>query len=124
MATYQLKCVGAFHRPPAKALINMTIGGTRVWLQKEPTNAFDPNAIKILLPSESIPADQFDEQAAALAGYGHDRDSVLAIPLHHIGYIPAKDAIWLARKLGDEDHPAELHFDHNGAPTIHLEIQE
>lgn len=124
MANYLLKCVGAWHRPPAKALINMCSAGTALTLRKEPTNPFDPNAIQVLLRSDLIPEDQFEEQAEALAGFGFDRDAILAEPEWHIGFIPAKDASWLVRKLPDEDVPATLEFDHEAKPLVKLTVAD
>lgn len=125
MADYVLKIVGMHFRPPAKALVNMTVGGTTVWLRKEPENQFDPNAIAVWLDSSSIPEDQFEEQAEVLAGFGHDRDSVLAQPQWHLAYIPAKDASWLVRKLSDgADTAAELHFDHDGKPIVRFSVAD
>lgn len=124
MADYVLKCVGMHFRPPAKALVNMVPSGTPITLRKEPTNHVDPNAIMVLLASASIPEDQFVEQSETLAGFGHNRDSILAEDTWHIAYIPAKDASWLVRKLGDDDTPAELHFDHDAKPVVKLTVED
>lgn len=122
MSHYSLKCVGGYHRPPALALTSMCAAGTPVLLVPEPTNAFDSNAIKVMLDAANIPVDQFEEQGDMLAGFGHDKESVMAGSPWHLGYIPRTDAAWLVRHVPQAGLVATLQFDHEAKPRVELDV--
>lgn len=122
MSTYPL--VGAFYRPPAKALIDVLPIGTPLTLIAEPENAYDPFAVAVWLYSRDIPEGNAHEKLReTLPPFGTDLETVLSQEVHHLGYI-AKE---LARKLREEDtvpvdSPVEGTFSlsSGGAPRVRL----
>lgn len=103
--------VGAYFRPPAKALVACLPAGASVWLQPEPTNPYDEHAVKVLVNLNSYPEAIHEELELQSAGYGFDLAGLLDgdpqtneemtqtdIPhvkgsgWWHIGYIPAQKA--------------------------------
>lgn len=119
-----LPIVGAFHRPPAKALLSVLPAGTVLLARPEPENPHDPNAIAIWLRSADIPHSHADAIATAVAGYGFTSTDIFEASEHHLGYIPAKIAVFLAPKMDGEEHQGKLTFDLGGKPKIDLPIGE
>jgi hypothetical protein len=112
--------VGAKHRPPAQGILNNLGLDQALWLIPEPDNAFDANAIKVVVNTAEIPQESLDQMAPDLEGYGSDISEIMASPQHHLGYIPARLA--QAFKL---DGPVEgtLSFDAKGWPQVSVESE-
>lgn len=83
----QVPIVGMRHHRPAKALTDNLPLGTRLILRAEPTNAWDENAIQVLVPTSAIPDDEalFGE---ALSSYGFTLTEVLSWGEVMLGYVP------------------------------------
>lgn len=108
--------VGGFYRPPANALLKFMPQGTSLILRPEPENAYDPNAIQVLVQGASIPFDpDLDE---ALLGYGTDIAAVRDTYEIHLGYIPRGFAATMT--LQDEI-PGTFGFDAKGKPLVRIE---
>lgn len=122
MSTYPL--VGAFYRPPAKALIDVLPIGTPLTLIAEPENQYDPNAVAVWLYSRDIPEGAaHDKLSETLPAFGTDLDTVLSQEAWHLGYI-AKE---MAKQLRENDvvpidSPIEGSFSlsSGGAPRVRL----
>lgn len=95
MSYTTLPIVGAFHRPPAQALIDVLAVGTPLFLMAEPTNAYDANAIQVYLESHNIPAEAHPSLEEAIARFGLDLDTVLSQDQWHLGYVPKEFAAQL-----------------------------
>jgi hypothetical protein len=122
MATNTLPIVGAFHHPPAKALIEALPIGTPLTLIAEPDNAFDVNAIMVWLKSTDIPEAAYPMLEESLPAFGHSLDTVTNQESWHIGYIPKEMAAKL-RAQGVAEQPLEVSFSTstNGAPRVRSE---
>lgn len=119
-----LPIVGAHFRPPAKALLSVLPAGTALLARPEPENEHDPNAIMVVLPVASVPHTHREVIATAVAGYGFSSDDIFEAAEWHVGYIPAKIAVFLAPKLDGQEAPGTLTFDLAGKPKISLPIGE
>src|SRR5712692_3567998 len=89
MKTYS-PLVGAHFRPPAKAILGVLPNSTPLRLEREPSNDYDPNAIKVLAASSAIPQSQYGELEAQALGFGFDTEAILAQEWHHLVYVAAK----------------------------------
>lgn len=69
--------VGAHFRPPAKLVLECLPSGTRLWLEAEIDNPYDPLAIKVLLKPSEIPASQHPRLDEDLPKSGHDLQTLL-----------------------------------------------
>lgn len=120
MTTNTLPIVGAFYRPPAKALIDALPIGTRLQLIAEPDNAFDPNAIAVWLEVKDIPESVHSTLEESLPAFGHSLDTLKAQDAWHLGYVPKETAAKL-RQQGVAEQPLEVTFATNakGAPRVH-----
>lgn len=122
MSTYPI--VGAFYRPPAKALIDVLPIGTPLSLIAEPENAFDPFAVAVWLYSRDIPSGPAQETLrGTLPAFGIDLETVLAQDAWHLGYVPKE----MAKALRESDtvpvdQPIEGSFSlsSGGAPRVRL----
>jgi hypothetical protein len=121
MSTYPI--VGAFYRPPAKALLEVLPIGTQLMLMAEPDNAYDPNAIAVWLNTTDIPEASFAKLEELLPNYGTDVDTVKASEAHHVGYIPKE----MAKSLRDNEVVkvetiviASFSLSSSGAPRVRL----
>jgi hypothetical protein len=111
--------VGAFFRPPAKAILASLAGQTPLWLVPEPDNNYDPHAVKVTVRTEDVGDSSIAALGEALPNFGHDLDSFFAEPEWHLGYIPRNSAgpeIFQA----PDPMPGWLTFDLSGRPTITL----
>ena len=111
-----LPIVGAHFRPPAKALLQVLPQGAPMILRPEPTNAYDPNAIQILVATSAIPKEVHEELEMHALGFGFDLAAILAEPEWHIGYVPRQIAAVVT--LPEGDTPCILTFDASGRPAI------
>lgn len=91
MTTLTTLLVGMHFRPPAKVLVANLPSGTTLYLQPEPSNPYDENAIAVMLQSEDIPQDAEIEAAldTDLAGMGFTLEDVRAADAWHLGYVAA-----------------------------------
>lgn len=117
-----LPIVGSVYRPPAKALLSVLPAGTTLLARPEPENPHDPNAIMIVLRSSDIPHSHAEAIATAVAGFGFTSDEIFSRAEWHVGYLPAKLAIFIAPKMENKEHEGKLTFDLAGKPKIDLPI--
>lgn len=111
--------VGMHFRPPAKAILACVPQGAPLTLEREPSNEYDPNAIKVLVATDTIPAAVHSDLDLRASGYGFDLATILAQPLWHIGYINRNDAAALRNcTLG----AAELVFAADGKPIARITL--
>lgn len=105
MPTFRTRLVGAQFRPiEAQALVHALEEGSPVYLERDPENEFDPNAIKICADMDCS---------------------------EHIGFVAAKhkDDIALASEIAefmdlDTVYEAYVITPHNKSPLIEIEIFE
>ena len=129
--------VGDYFRPPAKALIQLLPIDHPLILQREPDNAFDPNAVKVILETSTLqaipapsPIDQLlDEKCGP---FGFSADEIFASSEWHLGYIAKEFAVHLTKLLIDENeepipYTATLSFFTNekgqNKPQVMIEIE-
>lgn len=86
------KIIGAFFRPPAKALLDALSLGTPLIVCPDNDNEFDDNAVAVLVRSEDICQPSRDLLAETLGNYGYTLEDVLAQPAWQLGYVPRTDA--------------------------------
>ena len=118
--------VGIHFRPPAKDVLAQLGSGTALLLQREPNNAYDENAVMVLLPGfgeNGLHADL----AAGLLATGNWPEEAFTNPLH-IGYVDAAKtgmAKMFAQVMDENDTPsvmAKLAFDPAGKPIVETEL--
>ncbi len=119
-----LPIVGSHFRPPSKALLSVLPAGTALLARPEPENPHDPNAIMVVLLTEAIPHTHREVIATAVAGYGFSSDDIFEAAEWHVGYLPAKLAVFIAPKMQGKEYEGQLTFDLNGKPKINLPIIE
>lgn len=115
--------VGAHYRPPAKAILSVLPAGAPLWLQPEPTNEFDPNAIKVIVHTDAIPESQLGELELRASGFGYSLEQIQAELAWHLGYIPKDRAAELIR-YADHFLGGELCFAADGRPQIKINIAD
>lgn len=88
--TITTNLVGAYLRPPAKALLACLPAGHPLFLRPEPTNEYDENAVQVVLRSSTLPTDEFlvDELETQLSGQGYDLEQVREQDEWHLGFLP------------------------------------
>ena len=118
--TNTLPIVGAFYRPPAKALIEILPIGTPLFLIAEPDNPYDPNAIAVFLESANIPDAAQATLEETLPPFGFSVEQVLSQPAWHLGYLPKEMAakITTAGIIGTDPFEVTFSTSANGAPRI------
>lgn len=139
MAYFSAPLVGAYFRPPAKALLQSLPALHPLELRPEPSNPYDPNAVAVWLDASTIPDEIVqDELQYTLPGMGQDVDSLLTQRWWQLGYI-AKDRAAevhepIARFLQHANEAAEcpddilsglsatLGFDGAGKPLVKFSI--
>ncbi len=115
--------VGSHYRPPAKALIAGISNGTKLFLRAEPQNAFDPNAIQILLHPSDIEESSYQTLNDELSGYGQDMDDINQQSEWHLGYIP-KEIAKILRETNivplDVEIEGNYLIDFRGKPLVEI----
>lgn len=107
--------VGAHFRPPAKAILQILPANCPLYIVPEPTNEYDPNALKVEVLTRDLP-DGIDAELTALAaGYGFDAAMIRERDRWHLGYVPRKDAESI--KLSGETL-GHLTFTGDGKPSV------
>jgi len=138
--TFTAPLMGAFHRMkdinqpvPAVGILSVLPVNFPFYLQREPDNAFDENAVKVLLRTEdledSVDMEKLEE---AIMPYGFSGAELYQEEFWHIGYISKEFAIHLTKLLEpeDTDYSASLTFftDDRGrqknAVQITMDIEE
>lgn len=124
MTSYRYPIVGMFYRPPAQGFVDILFDGAKLHLVAEPDNQFDPNAIQVLLPVETIK--QIDAAAAdpILIGWGTSiaEASQRSDPIH-LGYIPKQFAKALKSSWFDNNLTIEASFSisSDGGPRVNFD---
>jgi len=124
--------VGAHFRPPAKGLLTCLPAGSKLLARREPSNAYDVNAIQVIWPTAGLDAANGiglskDAVQAAVEGFGSSADEVFAQSEWHLGYIPRTEALTLAPKMdaqGVSELPGELTFAATGGAQIAFHVPE
>jgi len=86
--------VGAKFRPPALALLETLPMGTKLTVQREPTNVYDSNAIMVLV--QTVDMQPSEALAERLPGFGFGIERLFAENEWHLGYIPRERAAQIA----------------------------
>lgn len=118
--------VGAYHRPPAKAILACLKTGASLMLIREPENEYDRNAIGVWVASSQIPEALYDQLELMASGFGWSKEQILETPQWKLGFIAAKtgEANQLAPELDKGATPrATLDFDLQGKPVVNLKEQ-
>lgn len=118
-----LPIVGAFYRPPAKALLAVLASDTPLVLRPEPENPHDANAVMVVLKSADIPESAHAVLRESLPPFGSTLEEVLAQEEWHIGYIPRTEAEWVQEKLAGRDCSAKLSFAPDASPMVSVELE-
>lgn len=114
--------VGAKFRPPAKGLLDTLANGTKLHARREASNAYDPNAIQVVLKAGDFETN--DEMRLACEGFGLSISDIKAAPEWHLGYIPREHAAELAPRMDSASTPeldGVLSFSVTGIPSIRLD---
>lgn len=109
--------VGAHYRPPAKSILANLPGACPLVLEAEPSNEYDPNAVKVLVETKNIPEDRHGELDMMAAGYGISIQEILAQPSWHLGYV-ARDHAERLQPLLASVESAELGFGSDDKPFV------
>lgn len=87
--------VGAHFRKPAPAILGVLPLGHPLILEPEPTNPYDPNAIKVNISIDSIrqlPQEVQNELDVRAAGSGHSLEEILNHPEDfHLGFVAKEE---------------------------------
>ena len=115
--------VGMKFRPPAQGILNVLPAGAKLLARREPSNAYDANAIQVLWCTDPalVETSKLD---LSVEGYGSSAASVLAQNEWHLGYIPRTEALVLAPKMdaaGKTMLEARLTFSASGLAMCTLE---
>ena len=116
--------VGLKFHPPALALVRALPLSCPLILRAEPDNAYDPNAIRVILPTATIPTSAHAQISEELASSGMELSELLVEPEWLLGYIPRQIASELRAPIGFidlEDIPAEFAFHYSGKPLVRFE---
>ena len=115
--------VGAFYRPPAKALLDHMPVGAKLILRAEPENPYDSNAIAVWFPQETMILISKPALDEVLAGYGTTCHDLALVDETHLGYIPKEMAANLKSSGFPEgvDITAEFSVGSNDGPRVRFE---
>lgn len=137
--------VGVHFRPPAKALVAHLPAGAPVYLQPEPGNQYDENAIQVLFDGAELPKIEDEEARNAretdFLSQGFSEEEIRDNPeMWHLGYIaktggkPLAGKPWAgnvevkkALQKGDgeiREYTASLAFGPAGEALVSITIQE
>ena len=95
--------VGMKYHRPALALVNILPVNTELLLEAEPTNEYDPNAIKVLIATNELHKLPREDLETSLASCGFEINDLDKELFWHLGYIP-KD---FAAMLKEDDFPED-----------------
>lgn len=120
MASTTFPIVGAYYRPPAKAILDHLPVGCPLLLCAEPDNPADPNAIAVEIRGDNIP--ETEELEIAVSGYGFSVPELRSNPTVKLGYIPREMAAVERARGFDGEVPAEFSVSANGAPRVRVDV--
>ena len=124
MSTNTLPIVGAFHYPPAKALLDALAIGTPLYLLAAPDNQYDSFAVAVYLNSESIPAASQDALSESLPAFGFELSQILEQETWQLGHVPKEMARTLretGQVLDEQPVPVTFSTSTSGAPRVRRE---
>ena len=124
MAMNTLPIVGAHYRPPAKTIIDCLPVGAKLFMEAEPTNPYDGNAVAVYIRSENIPQSAYETLEEHLANVGISLNELLSQEFWHLGYIPKNLAAQLRlNNIVPLDYKMEgtIGFSPSGKPMIRFE---
>jgi hypothetical protein len=121
---------GAWHRPPAQALLRAAKANAALVLLREPENAYDSNAIAAWLPAGEFVSQEKLEEELAKSGWDTDRlmdlwhegPEPIGSPAWQVGYMAkefAASAVANRWPLAD----ASLAWNADGKPAIRLQME-
>lgn len=126
--SFRVPLVGTFFRglPDGRncgpAVLANLPSNTLLTIVPEPTNAFDPNAIAVMLNTADIPLQAHANLELELAGYGVLLGELLMLPTFQLGYIAKAKAAELAGLVPQSGTTATLSFSPEGKPQVVGEV--
>ena len=111
--------VGAYYRPPARALIDALPVGAALLLRPESTNEYDPHAVAVYLPTENLNDASIAALRESLPSHGIEVDQILESSEWQLGYIP-RDTAGLEITRADHDLPCTFFLTLDGKPAVKL----
>lgn len=92
--------VGSHFSPPAKTVLKCLASGATVELRPEPTNPYDPNAIRVFVDPSVIDVDSLDSLEEELNGMGKSAEEVLTSEdVICLGHVAASNGKPLAKAM-------------------------
>ena len=119
-SSYLIAIVGGRFRPPAIAIMKSLRLGAPLSLIPEPSNPYDPNAIKIEIDTPIIFENSSDLEDN-LAGAGFEPSELEASPSWHLGYIPKDIAPELGEWIKEHEYACSFSSTSSGAFAIKIE---
>lgn len=119
--------VGMFHHRPAPAIIDVIPIQTTLWLRAEPTNAYDVNAVKVVIKSAETPDTCHLLLQDKLSGFGVGLEEYLSQEEWMLGYIPRGLAAVLretGRVKTEGDVQGEFGVNFTGKPLVRILDEE
>lgn len=114
----------SFH-PPAKALLEALRAGAELELEREPTNKYDMNAVKVWASASAFHAEDRANLELLLAGFGLELETFDATPSWMLGYVGKEWAAELSPRLASHGAGAvraRLKFSGSGKPMLRIEL--
>lgn len=116
--------VGMYFRPPAQAIIDVLPSGCALILEPEPTNEYDPNALRILVETKNIPEGKHEMLDERALSFGFALEDILAEKRWHLGYLPKTIAAKICGSIPGAV-PGTLSFNgSDGKPLFTLRTSE
>lgn len=116
--------VGAFHRPPAKAIQDSLPLGHPLELVAEPDNPYDENAVMVLVTTESLAnldPGILAHMRSQVESFGYDLDAIIEDLLNvQLGYIPRVMTHEVLPRLVEGKLPAKVTFTSAGKPGVEI----
>ena len=127
MTVHTLAIVGAKFRPPAAGLLRVLPSASPLTLRREPSNAYDSNAIQVLVSRDVLARINTERLLEAVSGFGTSLADLAATPEWHLGYVPRTDAEGLAASMdrtGMHELFGELTFSVTGTPNVRADFPD
>ena len=121
MSTHTYPIVGGHFRPPANGILATLRGGAPLTLIPEPSNEYDPNAVKVVWYSAYLPVEDMTTMDDNVLGFGFSVQDIKDVDEWHLGYVPRGLAAVLAPELNGQTRDGVLGFDAKGKPMIIVE---
>lgn len=114
--------VGAFHRPPAKQVLECLPTGQPLLLIPEPENPYDREALRVLVEPGTIPVELHDMLRDKLAGTGTELEDLLMQPDPlQLGFVVASEGKPLAKAREASPMPLVGNREFNAERAEHSE---